>query len=84
VTVIGADDSKAELRIASCRPKDWNAALTISYEDHLYEVARSFEEAPPRRFVYLLRRAPQSKVVRGLYHYDPNEVLIPSDREATP
>ena len=75
VTVLGTDDSTCELKIASCRPKDWNEALTISYNENLYELSRKLEERPPRRFVYLLRRAPRSKVVRGLHAYDPEEVL---------
>lgn len=64
------------LMIASCRPKpNWNELMTISYNNHLYEVARELEGEPPHRFVYLLRKAPQYKVVRGLHHYDPEEAL---------
>ncbi len=76
VTAIGTEESEAVLKVASCRPKDWNSSITISYADELYEVAQSFEEQPPRRFVYLLRKAPKSKVVRGLRNYDPQEVLV--------
>ena len=64
-----------DLRIESCRPKPWTALSTISYEDQLYEVVRSVDGTPPRRFVYLLRKAPLSKVVRGLHHYRPEETL---------
>ncbi len=65
-----------DLRIASCRPKpNWNLLMTVSYQDELFEVAKQEEASPPRRFVYLLRRMPEGKVVRGLHHYDPNEAL---------
>jgi hypothetical protein len=64
-----------DLRIESCRPKPWTALTTISYNDQLYEVAREFTGSPPRRFVYLLRKAPERKLVRGLHHYSPEETL---------
>jgi len=67
------DEPEYDLLIASCRPKDWNHSLTISYDGRLYEVVRQFETDPPRRFVYLLKKAPLSKVVRGLHLYDPDE-----------
>ena len=66
-----------ELRIASCRPKEkWkDKLLTIAYEEQFYEVFREERGQPPRPFVYLLRKAPGSKVIRGHYHYDPREPL---------
>lgn len=65
-----------ELAVASCRAKpNWNDSMTVFYQDTLYEVVDYLEAAPPRRHVYLLRRAPGHKVVRGLHHYDPEEVL---------
>jgi hypothetical protein len=66
-------ESEYDLVIASCRPKDWNHSLTIAHDGRLFEVVRWVETDPPRRFVYLLREAPQSKVVRGLHQYDPDE-----------
>jgi hypothetical protein len=73
--VFPAPDGEPEydLVIASCRPKDWNQSLTISHEGRLYELVRWFEADPPRRFVYLLKKAPLSKLVRGLHQYDPDE-----------
>jgi hypothetical protein len=64
-----------DLEIASCRPKDWNPSLTISYGDHLYELAESLKSEAPRPFVYRLKKAPVSKVVRGLHLYSPEEVV---------
>jgi hypothetical protein len=77
-TVIAAKEGETEydLMIASCRPKDWNQSLTISYEDQFYELVGSFDSDPPRRFVYLLKKAPISKLVRGLHVYDPEERII--------
>jgi hypothetical protein len=64
------------LCIATCRPKDWTHLTTISYEDKLYEVAREDTAAPPRRWVYVLRRRPEGKVIRGEIHqYRPDEAM---------
>jgi len=64
-----------DLMIESCRPKRWDKLLTISYQDKFYELVTDVEQTPPRRFVYLLRKNPESKVIRGLYSYDPSEVM---------
>ena len=70
------DGSLYHLLIASCRPKEgWDHLLTVAYQDKLYEVTRHEEGPPPRRFLYHLKLKPEGKVVRGLYHYDPAEVL---------
>ena len=70
------DGSLYHLLIASCRPKQgWDHLMTVSYQDKLFEVTRQEEGSPPRRFLYHLRLKPAGKVVRGLYHYDPAEVL---------
>ncbi len=74
-TVAPGDGADHELRVESSRPKAWNQLTTISYNDQLYEVARELSGQPPRKFVYLLRKAPENKVVRGLYHYAPEETL---------
>ncbi len=68
-------DAGEELRVASCRPKEWTALSTIRFQDQLYEVAKREVAQPPRPFVYLLRRIPPGKVIRGLHDYDPNDVL---------
>ncbi|MGH9669128.1 MAG: hypothetical protein ACRD3A_03345 [Terriglobales bacterium] len=70
------DGSLYDLLIASCRPKEgWDHLMTVSYQEKLYEVTHHEEGNRPRRFLYHLRRKPEGKVVRGLYHYDPAEVL---------
>ena len=67
-----------ELRIASCRPKEkWkDKLLTISYEEQFYEVFREERSQPPRQFIYLLRKAPAHKVIRGHHYYRPDEPLL--------
>lgn len=77
------DGSLYDLLIASCRPKQgWDHLMTVSYQEKLYEVTHHEEGAPPRRFLYHLRKKPEGKVVRGLYHYDPAEVLrLPAEEE---
>lgn len=77
-TVVAAPEGELEydLEISSCRPKDWNESLTISYDDQLYELSGSFQTDSQRRFVYRLRKAPKSKVVRGLHLYEPEEALV--------
>ena len=76
------ESSPCNLRIASCRPKEgWNKLITIAYQDELYEVAAAQEGNPPRPFVYLLRRKPDHKVIRGIHHYDPQEALADVRRQ---
>lgn len=76
VSVPPMDGNGYDLSIASCREKPgWDHLMTISYQETLYEVIDYVEGDEPRRHVYLLRRAPLHKVVRGLHHYDPKEVM---------
>jgi hypothetical protein len=76
------DGTLYDLLIASCRPKQgWDHLMTVSYQEKLYEVTHHEEGSPPRRFLYHLRKKPEGKVVRGLYHYDPAEVLRPQPEE---
>lgn len=73
-----------DLRIASCRQRpNWNNLMTVSYQEQLYEVVREERAAKPRRWVYLLRKKPEGKVVRGLHVYAPDE-LLPADEPSLP
>lgn len=65
--------SGCDLRILSCRPKDWGSLVTLQYRGELYVVVREERAAAPRRFVYLLNRLPAGTVARGLREYDPQE-----------
>jgi hypothetical protein len=65
-----------DLGIASCREKPgWDHLITISYDGVFYEVAGYVKSKPPRRHMYLLRRAPVHKIVRHLHEYDPKEIF---------
>lgn len=70
--------SGQELRIASCRRRDaWDHLMTIEYEGEFYELAEMTVGRPPRPFVYRLRPMPPGKIIRGLHHYRPDELLPP-------
>jgi len=75
-TVERGDGKEYELRIASCRSKSsWDRLMTVAYEDQFYEVVKEERAARPRPFVYLLKKIPESKVIRGLHRYRPDETL---------
>ncbi len=74
--VEGPAGPSGELRISSCRPrKNWDKWMTVMYEEKLYEIASAEAAAPPRPYVYVLRLKPESKVIRGLHRYHPDEVF---------
>jgi len=75
-TVERGDGKEYDLRIASCRSKlNWDRLMTVAYEDQFYEVIKEERAARPRPFVYLLKKIPESKVIRGLHRYRPDETL---------
>ena len=39
-----------DLRIESCRPKQWNSLTTIGWNDEFYELEREEQAPPPRRY----------------------------------
>jgi hypothetical protein len=64
------------LRIITCRPrKNWDKWMTVLYEEKLYEIVGAELADSPRPYVYLLRPKPDSKVIRGLHRYHPEEVF---------
>ncbi len=72
------DGPEFDLRIHTCRLREnWDRLMTISYRDNLYEIAEQTEGAPPHRFIYTLRKMPPGKVVRGMHHYRPDEIVNP-------
>ncbi len=79
-TVERGDGARYELRISSCRPRhNWDKWMTVLFEEKLYEIGSAELGVPPRPYVYLLRAKPESKVIRGLHRYDPNEVFSMED-----
>ncbi|HWZ97993.1 MAG TPA: hypothetical protein VN025_09545 [Candidatus Dormibacteraeota bacterium] len=74
--VTRTDASGKELRIASCRPrKNWDKWMTVMYEEKLYEISGAELGDATRPHVYFLRPKPESKVIRGLHRYHPDEVF---------
>ena len=64
------------LRISSCRTrKNWDKWMTVMVEEKLYEIVTAEVATPPRPYVYVLRSKPDSKVIRGLHRYHPDEVF---------
>jgi hypothetical protein len=76
--VVESLDGADSIRIASCRPKPWTQLTTISHDGVLFELASEEKSTAPRPFVYILRRKPPTAVIRGIYPYDPDEVLQPA------
>ena len=64
-----------DLRIASCRPKEWTETTTVVYKEGMYQLLRSERGPSPRPHIYLLTKKPAGAVLRGVHNYDPNEVM---------
>jgi len=65
------------LRIAAALPKPgWNASLTVGIQGEWYELETEEEGQAPRVFVYILRRAPIGKILRGYEEYNPAAAVM--------
>src|SRR5215510_12738008 len=74
--LVNGPTSSGELKISSCRPrKNWDKWMTVMYAEGLYEIVGAELAPGPRPYVYLLRPKPESKVIRGLHRYHPDEVF---------
>jgi hypothetical protein len=81
-TVERGDRQQYDLRIASCRPKtNWDRLMTVAYEEQFYEVVKEEQGPQPRPHIYLLKKIPEGKVIRGLHHYRPDETLPPPGKK---
>jgi hypothetical protein len=70
-----------DLCIASCRPKrDWDKLITVEYNDQLYVLFDEKRGTSARPYLYRLRKITPEKVIRGLHHYHPEEVLTKKQR----
>lgn len=59
------------VRIASCLPKPtWNASITIGIQGEWYLVEREETGAYPHVYIYVLKRAPMGRVLRGYEEYN--------------
>ena len=72
------------------RRDTWDHLTTIEYEGEFYELAETclpcpsgrraqagLAAQPPRPYLYRLRPISPGKVIRGLHHYRPDELLPP-------
>jgi hypothetical protein len=67
-----------DLRVSSCRAKPhWNPYMTIRFENQFYQMLQEDLSPGPRKFVYLLRKNPTSKLVVVVFEYDPRDVMTP-------
>lgn len=61
-----------DIRICAQRPTEgWRASIAVDVEGEFHEIVRVETGASPRPFIYLLRRLPAGRVIRGIYRYDP-------------
>lgn len=59
------------LRISSALPKaGWNGSITISIDDHWYEIESEETGSAPHPYIYLLRPTPPGKILRRLEQYE--------------
>lgn len=66
------------LRVSSCRTKPhWHPYITIRFEGEFYQMFDEDISSGPRKFVYLLRKNPATRLVVVVYDYDPRDVLNP-------
>ena len=65
-----ADGERLRIATALAKP-NWTANLTIGIHGEWYEVEREEIGAPPRVYVYVLRRAPIGKILRAYEEYFP-------------
>ena len=73
--VVAGTSPEYDLRVDSCRAKPWTNLTTVRYQDELFEVRRQLTGPPPRPWVYMLKRMPAGKIVRGIHNYQPTETL---------
>lgn len=73
--IFRGDGTQFDLRIESCRPKDWGPLVALSHQDEFFHVTGMDIGPPPRRFLYFLRKLPPGTVARGLRAYDPKEAV---------
>jgi len=68
--------SEFDLKIYSCRPRqDWNAAVTIEYENQWYELYKEERGSRPRPYIYYLRKCSMGRASVTLSRYAPDDVM---------
>lgn len=72
------DGKPWDLRVLSCRGKPhWNPYMTIRYAGEFYQMIDEDIATGARKFVYLLRKHPATRLVVVVYAYDPKDVMTP-------
>ena len=62
-----------DLKVYACRPKaDWNAYVTIEFEETWYQLVKNEQGPKDRPYVYYLRNASTTRPAVVIRHYDPN------------
>jgi hypothetical protein len=76
--VPGTGKDGYDLKIYSCRAKlHWNPYIAIKFEGVYYQYFKEEYGAPPRRFIYYLRKQPVGNAAAVVDHYDIKDVLKP-------
>lgn len=71
---------EGELRISTQRHKEgWRLSSTIAVGDQFYEVSLIQDCGDARPILYVLRKFPSGRVIRGGYRYEPPEESGTSD-----
>ena len=61
-----------DIRIFAKRPKDgWRVSITVDVAGEFHEIVRIETDPGLRPYLYVLRRLPAGRVLRGMYGYDP-------------
>jgi hypothetical protein len=72
------DGKPWHLRVLSCRAKPhWNTYNSVHFEGEFYQLCGQDLTTGQRKFVYLLRKQPETRLVVVVYDYHPNDVLSP-------
>ena len=63
--------ANGRIRIDSASAKaGWNSSITIGIDGTWFEIEREEHGQPPRPYMYVLRPAPQGKILRGYQEYE--------------
>jgi hypothetical protein len=71
-----------DLKVYSCRAKlHWNPYMAIEFEGEFYQNFNEEYGAPPRRFIYYLRRSKPGHVAAVVDHYQIDSVMKPQPKK---
>jgi len=65
-----------DLKISSCRARqDWNANVTVEFENQWYELYKDERGSRPRPYIYYLRKCSMKRAPKILRHYALDDVM---------